>query len=678
MSGDVYIQPKYDKRVVYGDVRPAPVDAATVAEAQARLAELPVTEIPDPAPLPGGSRITAGRNDLFVGREADLVALATALKGGETAAIGQIAAATGLGGIGKTQLANEFAHRYGQFFAGGVFWLSFADPNAIAAEVAACGGVGALELRPDFGNLSQDDQLRAVLAAWQGPLPRLLVFDNCEDEAALARWRPPAGGARVLVTSRRAEWGRELGVSALPLGVLVRDESVAFLQKHRPELPEDDPELAAIADELGDLPLALHLAGSFLERYRHADFGVPAAYLTDLRRPDLLAHRSLTGGGASPTGHEQHVARSFALSHDRLDPGDPTDALALDVLARAACFAPGEPIPRALLSASLAPAADDAEAALRFEDAVARCTALGLLDQRDGGHLVLHRLLGLFVRRETAHLDPARTAVEVAIDAEAYRLNQAGYPAPLAAWLPHLRAVADEAAARGSERAGTLHNSLGYHLRIVADFAGARAAYERALAIDEAAFGPDHPNVATDVNNLGGVLRDLGKLAGALAAYERALAIDEAAFGPDHRNVARDVNNLGRVLNDLGDLAGARAAYERALAIDEAAFGPDHPKVAIRVNNLGGVLRDLGDLVGARAACERALGIFERVLGPEHPNVATFVNNLGLVLRALGDLAGARAAFERALAIFERVLGPEHPHTRTVRGNLAALDGAGR
>ena len=88
---------------------------------------------------------------------------------------------------------------------------------------------------------------------------------------------------------------------------------------------------------------------------------------------------------------------------------------------------------------------------------------------------------------------------------------------------------------------------------------------------------PDHPDVARDVNNLGSVLCDLGELAGARAAFERALAIDEAVYGPDHPDVARDVNNLGNVLCDLGDLAGARAAFERALRIFEKPLPPDHP-----------------------------------------------------------------------------------------------------
>jgi hypothetical protein len=142
-------------------------------------------------------------------------------------------------GYGKTQLAAEFVHRYGQFFSGGVFWLSFADAAAVTAEVAACGGMGLID-RPDFSELKLEDQLRLVLAAWQSPLPRLLVFDNCEDEALLNDWRPPTGGCHVLVTSRHAEWDAALGVQALPLDVLPREESIALLRKLRPDLAEDD------------------------------------------------------------------------------------------------------------------------------------------------------------------------------------------------------------------------------------------------------------------------------------------------------------------------------------------------------------------------------------------------------------------------------------------------------
>ena len=221
--------------------------------------------------------------------------------------------------------------------------------------------------------------------------------------------------------------------------------------------------------------------------------------------------------------------------------------------------------------------------------------------------------------------------------------------------------------------------------------AGARKSYERALRIDEASFGPDHPNVANSVNNLGSVLHDLGDLATARQCFERGLRIAEATLGPDHLSVATLVNNLGNVLQNLGDLAGAREYYERSLRIDETSFGPDHPEVATDVNNLsyerrlvarlledigdvgGGVLKELGDLAAARQCYDRALQIDEAAFGPDHPEVATDVSNLGLLLRDLGDLAGAHQCLERALRIFRKFLGDNHPKTVLVRNKLESL-----
>ena len=659
---------------IYAEASPLEITAKELAAAGERLQALPMDTIPPVAALPVGSVMPLASNRLFVGREADLMAMARAMVSGGTMAIGQIAAATGLGGIGKTQLASEFAHRYGAYFLGGVFWLSFADGGAIPGEVARCGGAAGLCLGEDFDQLPLERQLEMVAAAWHSPLPRLLIFDNCEDGALVKTWRPKTGGCRVLVTSRRTDWSLHLGVDALPLGVLARGESLDLLCQHRNDLAPGDADLDAIAGELGDLPLALDLAGSFLHQYRYAPLGDPAHYLAALRTPDLLQHSSLTAGGASPAGHKQHVGRTFALSWQRLDGAEAVDALAMRALARLACFAPGEPVPRWLLLASLEIGEDEA-AQMQAADALQRLSDLGLGQAESDGALVLHRLLAVFVRNTSDDLSEALAAVELSVEAEADKLIKAGYPAPLQAWQVHLRAVAGAAGEAGGERGGGLLLKLGEFLWMIAAFDEARAAFERALAIYEAIHGAEHPNVATAVNNLGNVLYAKGDLDGAQAAFERALAMYEVIHGAEHPNVATAINNLGGVLQAKGDHDGAQAAFERALAIDEATYGPEHPKVAIRVNNLGSVLQDKGDLDGAQAAFERALAIGEATFGPEHPNVAIRVNNLGGVLRDKGDRDGARAAFKRALAIFETFLGPDHPSTQITKRNLDRLRG---
>jgi tetratricopeptide (TPR) repeat protein len=146
-----------------------------------------------------------------------------------------------------------------------------------------------------------------------------------------------------------------------------------------------------------------------------------------------------------------------------------------------------------------------------------------------------------------------------------------------------LRGAAQEAA--GADASWLLDRAATY-LQVHARLAEARPLAERALAIDEAAYGPDHPAVAIDLNNLATILRALGLLAEARPLAERALAIDEAAYGPDHPTVAIRLNNLATILKDLDLLAEARPLAERALAITEAAYGPDHPTVAILRANL--------------------------------------------------------------------------------------------
>ena len=588
---------------------PAPPDLAT---------------LPEPGPLPPGSRLPFGRNALFTGRDGALRALAQALLHAPAAATLVTQAVHGMGGVGKTQLAVEFAHRYGRYFHG-VHWLNAAQPEALAAEVAACGAAMRLPGWPP----EQPEQVACTLACWGQGGPRLVILDNLEAVDAAREWLRRLGGgpARLLVTARRADWPGDLGLAPLPLALFSPDESRDFLRRYRPRAPGAG--LDALAARLGHLPLALALAGRYLKRHRRLAL---AAYRD--RLDDALAHPSMGGWRrelGSPTGHDLDLAATFALSWAQVQ-----DAAARRVLRLAGYCAPNQPIPPALLQA----AAGLGEEAC--DEALDRLSGLGLL-KWGSPHAgpTLHPLLAEYARTAPA-ADVAGDEAEAQLPALAgalatltYQAIETGLPDRFAPLRPHAVAVAATAQAVELESAGALWNNLGYHLNMVADYGGARAAYERALAIDEAVFGPDHPKVAIRVNN------------------------------------------LGMVLQDLGELGEARAAFERALAIDEAAFGPDHPDVAIDVNNLGSVLQDLGELQEARAAHERALAIFERVLGPEHPNVATLHNNLGMVLHDLGELGEARAAYERALTIFKRFLPPGHPHTRIVEGHLARLDREG-
>ncbi|MDL1969150.1 MAG: hypothetical protein LWW97_11595 [Deltaproteobacteria bacterium] len=429
-----------------------------------KLESLPTDQIPEINTLPSSSRMPFIPNHLFVGRQQDLIQIAKALKGGQTVAISQIVVATGMGGIGKTQLACEFVHRYGQYFAGGVYWLNLENSKAVPAEVAACS-------RPGEEGLEPQTQIRLVLSTWQSAMPRLLVFDNCEDTELLSKWRPPTGGCRILVTSRKSKWDQALNVDLLPLGVLARNESVSLLKQLSKSISTD--EAVKIAEELGDLPLALHLAGSFLCEYGKVIS--PADYLCQLKDETLLDHPSLTGRGSnfSPTGHELHVARTFALSYGKLNADDSVDELAMHILARTACLASGISIPRDLLLNTMDYSEDNFETTLQIEDALKRLGNLGFMEIEQEGSIVMHRLVASFVQNLQRDSE-AQAATELAVLTEARQINSTGCPSSLLSWQPHLRMVTDRALKRGDERGADLSSALGYHLHSIGDYEGAR------------------------------------------------------------------------------------------------------------------------------------------------------------------------------------------------------------
>jgi tetratricopeptide (TPR) repeat protein len=604
------------------------IESETPQKPEELLASLPLDCVPEPQNLPTPHRMPLRPNPLFVGRDDELRTLARLLREGGTVAI-----TTGIGGMGKTQLAAELAHRYGAFFAGGVFWLSCAEPAGIPGEVVACGRL--LDLPLD--GKAQEVQVQLTRATWEERLPRLLIFDNCEEEATLRQWLPTSGGARVLVTSRRASWSATLKVQPVPLAMLGRGASVALLQGLAPRLTIE--EAGQVAEALGDLPLALHLAGSYLARYR-----LPVAdYLARLASVPLQ-HPSLTGRGVEdmPTPREPHVERAFALSLARLDASNSTDDLARQLLARAACFAPGEPFQRVWLEATVTPEGDDEAQMLARTDAVERLLTLGLLEQTGAETLRQHQLLVAYAAQALPD-GAALLAVERIIGSEAGKANNTGVPAAMQPVLPHLRHLVQRIGQREDEQGAQLFNDLGYYLNLMGSYDEARPLLERALAIRERVLGADHPDTAWSLSNLASLLRAQGVYGEARPLLERALAIREQVLRPDHPDVAQSLNSLGELLRMQRAYGEAGSLLERALAIRERVLGDNHPKTAQSLSSLASFSQDRQVYDRALSYYHRALTIYTRALGPDHPDTCTCRSNRRSCIAAaqLGPLSSA-------------------------------------
>ena len=557
--------------------------AGEVAHRPPRLPRPPRRALAPHGPLPPGSHLPFLPNPLFTGREPDLLALTRHLLPREPhlkalwrrlrhrpQSLPVPLVLHGIAGMGKTQLAVEFAFRYGRFFHG-VHWLNAANPSDLDAQIAACGADMALSPWPE----KEPEQVAATLRAWQSPGPRLVILDNTETPADAQSSLARLAGLplAILLTSRFTAWPSTLGLEAIPLREFSPEDSRAFLRRYLPPDRATQGELDQLAERLGHLPLALELAGRYLATLR--SLTIPA-YLDSLQA--IWSDPSMVGWRRdlpSPTDHELHLAATFAVSWKQV-----SDPSARQLFLSAGWCAATHPIPCALLQA-----AAHLESA-PCDGALALLSAFGLLQHDPSASTVsLHPLLADYARAHggaTAALPPLAYALA--------RLSTAalntGLPTHYAPLRPHLESLAPQAEKAGNEDAAALWNNLGRVLQALGDLPAARKCIERALAIGERALGPDHPTVATRVNNLGSILRALGDLPAARQHFQRALAIDEKTYGPDHPTVARHLNNLGLVLKDLGDFPTAGKYYERALRILEDHLPPGHPNIELVRRNL--------------------------------------------------------------------------------------------
>lgn len=590
------------------------------------------------------------------------------------AILSQAQAVKGLGGIGKTQIAVEYAYRAReQDRYTHTFWINAASQEAIIASFQTLA-----EHLPNFAGKDEQDQRKLIAAVlrWmeQCPQPWLLIVDNADELTLVQSCLPQQGQGSILLTTRATA----VGWLAHPIEVeqMGLREGTQFLLRrtHRQSASDEEcDEATNVVIALDGFPLALDQAGAYIEE-TGCSFG-DYLQIYEQHRATLLARR-----GKQATNYPNSVATTWSLSFEKVEQAHPAAA---ELLRLCAYLAPDH-IPEELLinGAAYWPAAlqEAVVDPLRFNELLEALLSFSLVKRLAQERLLsLHRLVQVVQRDRMVPQQQRRWAERVV------RAVNALFPADpeeqVDTWPQCLRYLEQVQACDGLiqqhhlqlPEAADLLDRAGVYLREHASYSLAEPLFQQALVIAEQRLGSQHLQVASSLNNLGVLYKEQGKYAEAEPLYLRALHIREQALGSHHLGLAYNLNSLGLLYYEQGKYAEAESLYLRALHIREQALNPHHSWLASSLNNLGILYMDQGRYAEAEPLLQRALHIREQALGSHHSWLVSSLNNLGILYMDQGRYAEAEPLYLRALHIGEQALGLHHPEITYPLNNLGEL-----
>jgi tetratricopeptide (TPR) repeat protein len=594
-----------------------------------------------------------------------------------------IAAASGMGGIGKTELAWQYAnfHRVHKTYPAGIWWL-FVRDNDLARQVLQKALRMGIVPPDTLDNL--EERLQFCYEEWakQTSGNALLVLDDVNDYPAVQRLLPRNPRFKVLLTARQIV---PSPVGCLPLKVLKPEVALNLLRLTAEDLPGNrlglniDAHLEdaeALCQWLDYLPLGIELVGRYLRRKEK----LPLATVLQRLQSQRLEARALQEAEAGMTAR-RGVAAAFELSWAELKPPARTLGCLLSVFALA-------PIPWELVAECL-PDWDEEELEDCRDYELLEQSLLSLVEDEtsDSGQsgLVqpryqLHALIReFFAAKLQGHADAEnlRRSFAVALTAVAKTIPQTvtlEVQERVKEALPHLELVAQQwSHLLEDSDAVWSFRVLGLIAQGQSLWAEAEKWFKACLQMTEKRYGTEHPLTATSLNNLAGLYDAMGRYAEAEPLYVRSLSIREQQLGADHPDTALALNNLAALYDTMGRYPEAEPLYVRSLSIRKQELGGDHPQTATSLNNLAGLYDAMGRYLEAEPLYVRSLSIREQQLGGDHPDTATSLNNLAELYHSMGRYPEAEPLLVRSLSIWKQQLGGDHPDTATSLNNLAEL-----
>ncbi|CAL2069312.1 MULTISPECIES: FxSxx-COOH system tetratricopeptide repeat protein [Streptomyces] len=600
------------------------------------------------------------RNPNFTGRDELLELLDQRLREGTTTVLPE--AIHGMGGVGKTQLAIEYAYRH-QSEYDIVWWIPSERPGQI--------GQALVELAQRLGLVTTTEANIAGPAVREAlregrPYSRwLLIFDNADNPEQVRHYFPQGGHGTILVTSRNRRWGQVGG--SLEVDVFTREESKELLRRSGPPLREEEAD--ALAEALGDLPLALEQAAAW-----RAETGMPASEylrLFENKRMELLEV-------APPPDYQLPVAAAWNVSLDHLETRSPA---ALRLLQLCSYFAP-DPISRSIFSglgnSSIFPELDAAlNDPMRLARAIREVNrySLARIDHRTNS-IEMHRLVQLVLNNRMSPEEQAR------MRHGAHTLLAAADPkSPMepVSW-PRYAELYSHVIAAGAIRSD--QPWVRQLVRNIAEYLYWWGDHEVSLDFSEQAwkswldiFGEEDQQTLLMGQWLCFMYWVVGRFDDAARLVSHLREVYERTAPPDvedNREDALDAIQLEAAVRRVEGRFATGAELDR-IAYDRAhrAFGEDDPTTLNVAHNLCVSLRLVGDFKGALELDVRTLSLKMRLYGREDRRTLHSENHVAVDTRETGDYIGARALQESVLSACQDVFGRNNPTTVEAKRQLS-------
>jgi tetratricopeptide (TPR) repeat protein len=592
------------------------------------------------------------RSRIFVGRETQLQALKAGL--GERGSM-VVQALHGLGGVGKTSLAVEYAYRFaGQYEL--IWWVDAERAELIANQLASFGtAAGWTKTDSDIPSAAREvmDRLRTK-DHW------LIVFDNAEAPTTVIQWLPQGPG-HVIVTSRNPGWGQV--ATPVLLDVLARTESVALIKGLVSTVADEDAD--QVARKLGDLPLAIAQASAVM-----SETGMSVEeYLSELVTQGL----ELMDDGQPPT-YSTSLTQVVVTSLNRLNTEDRASVQLLEICSMMAA----EPIPIDIFANSpdgaiREPLSQAARSTLRLRRTLGRIARYGLA-RVDHSNIQLHRLVQLIIAQQIddANRQKTRECADVILANACPRDSR-----DTVSWnqwdrlMPHL--LATDLARTDSSALRSAAVELAWYLLERAELARGQELAEFLLDQWRTILGPDNPQTLAAAHAAASAFRRQGRYTEIQPLIKEVFDRRCCVFGLDHLDTLNSADHLASNLRDLGDLEGARALHSETLARKTRTLGKDHRDTLGTAHNLAIDLRHLGRIDESLALNEATLLSRRRILGGDHLHTLLSANDVATDLHLLGRLDEALALCQDTLERRQRVLGVNHPVTMESAEFRAAL-----